>query len=292
MLHSILLLLSLLSQPQGVPPADAASWLAHPLIAHALGGIDGHDLTNSREAFETNYAKGIRVFETDLMPTRNLKDLVAKHDWTKEQYQKFEQDEYVPVDGEWYPLSLEEFLKVPINHRYTPLAWTDLLDLLATHPDAFLVLDTKFTDQATVLKQYGILVKEAEDKDPALLNRVIPQLYHQDMLAWIESVHVFPSYIYTLYQTKDTNQQVIDFVRSHLRVQAITMAESRAVKSFVQSLNQAGARVFVHTVNSKASFDKYRKIGVFGVYTDFLHYSDIAKGIKGSWTAQPPLPAE
>jgi glycerophosphoryl diester phosphodiesterase len=291
MLSSLLLLLSLL-QPPGTSPGDLNDWTAHPLIAHALGGINGADLTNSREAFEANYAKGFRVFETDLMFTRDQQHLVARHDWEKKQFVKFGQDQYIPNLKEWNPLSLQEFLELPINTRYNGMDWPQMLELMVDHPDMYYVLDTKFTDEATVRRQYKLLVEEAQGIDPALLDRIIPQLYNRSMLDTVDSIQPFSSYIYTLYQSKDTNQQVVDFIRNNARIKAVTMPEGRATKSFLQSLNQIGIKTYVHTINDKRKYEKYRLLGVFGIYTDTITYSDLAKGKIGSWTAEPPLPAE
>jgi glycerophosphoryl diester phosphodiesterase len=291
MLASLLLLLSLLSPP-GTSPGDLTHWTAHPLIAHALGGIEGADLTNSREALESNYARGFRVFETDLMMTRDQQHLVARHDWEDKQFIRFAQDQYFPTLKTWNPLSLQEFKELPILNRYSGMEWTDMLEFMVVHPDMYFVLDTKFTDESSIRKQYKLVAEAAKRIDPALLEHVIPQIYNQKMLATVDSIHSFPSYIYTLYQTQDTNQQVLNFVKANPRIQAVTMAGSRATKTFIQSLNKLSVRSYVHTINDLSTYQKYQKNGVFGIYTDFIGYKDLLKGKKGSWTAKPPLPPE
>ena len=49
-------------------------------IAHAGGGIGGASYTNSRDAFDANYRRGFRFFETDLNWTSD-DQLVLIHDW-------------------------------------------------------------------------------------------------------------------------------------------------------------------------------------------------------------------
>lgn len=286
MLPSLLLLLSLLSPP-GTAPGAPADWTAHPLIAHALGGIDGNDLTNSSEAFEANYAKGFRVFEADLILTSDQR-LVARHDWEKKQYVRFKQDGYIPNLKNTHYLTLDEFLHLPILNKYNAMSYTDLLLRMVKYPDAYLVLDTKFTDERTIRKQYEQIVFEANQIDPALLERIVPQLYNQQMLKTVDAIYPFPSYIYTLYQSKDTYNQVADFVRSEPRIKAVTMAESRVTKAFIQSLSKLGVRAYVHTVNNLSTYRKYQEAGVFGIYTDFISYSQLLKGMKGQWTGTPP----
>jgi glycerophosphoryl diester phosphodiesterase len=290
MFPSLLLLLSLLS-PSGAPPGQMLDWSDHLLIAHALGGINGADRTNSREAFEASYARGFRVFETDLMLTTD-DHLVARHDWGKNMFEDFHQEPYLSDLKAWNPISLEEFKKLPILDRYRGMELSDLLDLMVQHPDMFYVLDTKFTDEPTVKRQYRMLVDEADRIDPALLDRIVPQLYNQKMLGYIDSIHRFPSYIYTLYQSKDTNGQVIAFAHSNSRIKAITMTEYRAKPSFNEALKKIGVKTYVHTINDYRTYLKLEQAGVYGVYTDFLGYAEVLKGKTGNWTAAPPLPPE
>ena len=56
-------------------------------MAHALGGIDGENYTNSKEALESSYNKGIRLFEVDINLTADDK-LVCVHGWNKNDYEK------------------------------------------------------------------------------------------------------------------------------------------------------------------------------------------------------------
>ena len=47
-------------------------------MAHALGGIDGENYTNSKEALGSNYNKGVRLSEVDINLTADDK-LVCVH---------------------------------------------------------------------------------------------------------------------------------------------------------------------------------------------------------------------
>lgn len=55
-------------------------------LAHALGGIDGQTYTNSKEAIENSYNKGVRLFEVDVKLTSDNK-LVCVHGWSKKDYE-------------------------------------------------------------------------------------------------------------------------------------------------------------------------------------------------------------
>lgn len=86
-------------------------------------------------------------------------------------------------------------------------------------------------------------------------------------MPWVAKVH------YTLYQSQDMDEQVIDFVqRSGVD---ITMPVSRATKGFVKKLKKAGARVDVHTVNEEDEIQELSRMGVDGFYTDFVPEEDL-----------------
>lgn len=68
------------NQPGSI--AGTSGWQENRLIAHAFGGVDGASYTNSYEAFITNYNRGYRLFEVDLVQTTDGK-LVARHDWSQ-----------------------------------------------------------------------------------------------------------------------------------------------------------------------------------------------------------------
>ena len=56
-------------------------------MAHALGGINGQAYTNSKEAIENSYKKGMKLFEVDIKLTSDEK-LVCVHGWSKKDYEE------------------------------------------------------------------------------------------------------------------------------------------------------------------------------------------------------------
>lgn len=91
-------------------------------------------------------------------------------------------------------------------------------------------------------------------------------------------MYAFPEIIYTLYQTEDSDEVVIEFVKQ--TGVDITMPTTRATKSFVRNLKKAGARVYVHTVNDEQEIVELSRLGVNGFYTDFVPENDLNR-IKG-----------
>lgn len=236
----------------------------NPLIAHALGGlvIDGHlyELANSLEGFQENYAKGIRVFEVDLMLSSDGA-LVAAHDWGRY--------------GEENPMSLEEFKQGTfLNGCATQLTGVDIIELLRDYPDIYIVTDSKFTDVNTAQLQFNQLVYLAQQKDVTqVLDRIIVQVYNQGMYDLIFDVYPWKSVIYTLYQSPDTWEEVLEFCESR-GIGVVTMNYASATEEKVSALREAGIQTYVHTVNDMDVVKQCQDLGVVGFYTDTVSPSD------------------
>ncbi|WP_134683475.1 phosphatidylinositol-specific phospholipase C/glycerophosphodiester phosphodiesterase family protein [Brevibacillus migulae] len=271
-LQFFLLLLSIFYSTSVSEAAESQTkiWSDYTLIAHAFGGVAGNTYTNSYEAFIANYDKGQRVFEVDLILTSD-NYLVARHDWS-ESFTKMLQQDISSSKGQ--PLSYDEIRKYKIMKRYTMLEFSEIAKILKEYPDIYIVTDTKDTEKLLVERQFNILVNEAKKVDVTILKRIIPQIYNQEMFATLENIHSFDNYIYTLYQSKDTNDQVIKFV-SNNNIAAITMPTFKANVEFVSKLKEEGIPVYVHTLNNLDEMKKFKDIGVHGFYTDFVTYKDI-----------------
>ena len=230
-----------------------------PYIAHAFGGVDDHTYTNSREAFLVNYELGQRVFEVDF----NLSEdgvLIASH--TEEDWRR--------MTGSDLPYTSENFRQYPLYGLYEPLTAAEVIELMAEYPDIYLVTDTKDQVQDKVMLAFSQLVYCAKQTDPEVLERIIPQIYNEEMLSWISSIHPFRSVIYTLYATSWSPESVLDFcINSGVRL--ITVPVDLITPEIIRLWDTLGIRTAVHTVNDAGQADMLFEIGVDLIYTDFLH---------------------
>lgn len=135
-------------------------------IAHASGMIDNYKYTNCLEALELNYKKGFRLFELDILKTRDGK-YVAAHDWEK--WKK------ITNYPDSVPTTYDEFIKYKIYGKYTPLDIEKINNWFKNHPDAILV-----TDKVNEPKVFAKIFV-----DP---NRLMMELF--DMNAVIEGVAI------------------------------------------------------------------------------------------------------
>ncbi len=247
------------------PVWAAEGWQAeNPLIAHALGEADDKIETNSKEAFITSWENGFRVVEGDFTYTSDGV-LVLRHDFEE--------------DGSYYRLEIEPegnlvmdsktFLQKKAVYTQTPMTAVDLLYLMVEYPDMYLVTDTKDTDKATVQKQFSDLKTIAANIGaPEVLDRIIPQIYHKDMLEWVKEIYPFQNWIFTLYLISDPDYADIASFCAENGIDTVTLHYERATKENVSKLKEKGLKVYAHTVNRYRMFEDLLSIGVDGIYTD------------------------
>ena len=242
---------ALLSSPPEprVRPGDAWLWCA-PSVAHGLGGIDSLLYTNSRDAFLTNYARGFRAFEADLRWTRDSA-LVLAHDWSTPARLPFTE-----------PPTLAAFRSARVYGRYAPLTFTDLLDLLAQHPDAHVLLDLKHGPQAM-----APAVRRAV-RDPRQLAQLAPLVWSDADARVLRGLADWPL-VYSLHFTTSPDDAVLETVTRY-GVGAVVAHRFRWHRGLATRLSAVGVAHYLSLVNTGPEARFHRGRGVQGLVTDFL----------------------
>lgn len=253
--------------------ADRGGWEGDALIAHACGGIEGMNYTNSVEAFRHSYENGFRTIEVDF--GRTLDDrFVCVHDWDARLNGKY------PA-GHVY--SEEEFMKIQVYDHFTPMSLETLFGLMREYTDVWIITDTKDDDWETIRKDFQILYDTARETDSLeLLDRFVVQLYNYDMYDAVEAIYPFPSYILTLYKLgQPDNARFIEYCRfcKARNIRAITMWDSWVSAQMTEIADLYGIDIYAHTVNDEDAAENLEAMGVAGIYTDFLTPENI-KGKK------------
>lgn len=253
------------------------------VMAHALGGIDGKDYTNSLEAFMVNYAGGTRLFEIDLEITTDGK-IALTHTW----------EDFSAMTGlENRALSSEEFKSARIEGKYTPVLLEDLLQLMETYRDFYVIVDSKRFDVEGTRMIYDLLLQEIDAVDPQLAHRFIPQAYNPDIYDTLDQEYDrFDDIIFTLYSyyVESDGQKIYQFVQDrHVPVVVMHMDNDWAEKVITDILAYAKQQqredeftIYIHTVND---MDKALNIieeqGFFGVYSDFITEQQLQQALAG-----------
>lgn len=252
------------------------------VIAHGMGAVGGEATLNCREGFLEQYEKGVRVFEVDLRLTRDQK-VVLRHDW---------RTGWQEGVGETALPTLEEFLSKPIQKKYTPLSFQDLLLLMEEYPDICIITDTKFTDSDVFFIQFDAMMRDARELGLTyLFDRIVIQIYNSNMLSALNNIYHYPHYIYTLYaegfsRTDAAFREKAAFC-AKWGIEGITMWDSWWKPSFAAIAEEYGIKVYVHTVNDLAQARTFLEEGVSGVYTDNLTPGDLVrKKVQGDLTVK------
>lgn len=245
------------------PPRRKNDWPRSVTIAHAFGGIDSLDYTNSLEAFNLNYRKGHRTFEVDLTETSDSQ-LVCLHDWKR-----------LGARGK---MTEGAFLGEKFAGEYTTLSLKNLLELMGEHRDVWIVTDTKRKAPKEAERDFGILLSTAQELGAEeALQRFVVQFYNEEMFKAVEKVYPFGNYIFTLYRLwhgqADAFEKYAAFCEEN-DIPVITMWAYLATEEILEIAKAHGVEVYVHTVNDLEEAKSLQARGVKGFYTDFLSPKD------------------
>ena len=281
-----------------LPGADApflqATWNTqfnpYGYVAHALGPtpaeLDAEGRTfgysSSLEAFQHNYDDvGFRVFESDWV---QLADgtVLAAHNGTERRYGI--PDGVSFADADRSQLSGHYTVGGGGGHpasSFTPLFAADLVELLRTHPDAYVILDTKF-DHLEIVAEFVRLTAGRPD----LMDRLVPHVAGQADLDQLRALYPIRNYVVALYRTQAFNQfddpAVVRFVRDNrapavmmwwgrrnpsLSLSANMSQQRRYTPTFVAQLEAAGAVTYVHSLSNAATIQQFASDGI-GVYSN------------------------
>ena len=118
------------------------------------------------------------------------------------------------------------------------------------------------------------------DRDPALLDRIIPQIYREENYSTLKKIHGFRRIIYSLYRIPPTSRsklvnywigrKVLRFLEGKEDIYAVTMFRLRFMRSgwLVRKLRIQDRAVYVHTLNDEKEISRYLSFGANGIYTD------------------------
>lgn len=192
-------------------------------------------------------------------------ELVCRHDWDR----AFQTGD---IEGE--ALDKETFLRAPIYDQYTPMSFADLCKIMDQYSDIYVVTDSKYSDVDSVREEFTYMVKTAYNIGlEKVLDRIIVQIYNEEMYNVIKDVYPFQSWIFTLYQIWDGNpSQFTEFSRFCYNhdIKNITMWNSRVYPEVLQVAREYNIHVYAHTENDVSAAKELLEQGIKGIYTDSI----------------------
>lgn len=234
-------------------------WTKYPLIAHAGGGIDGYEYTNSKEAILKSYDDGFRLFELDLSLTSD-NQLVLRHGWDEAYGQDF-----LTING---PVSYDQFMNSPYYNEYTPIDFESVLKFLKKNPDVYVIMDGKVNSVEDTKVLYEKIDEYTNKLDKQLKSRLIPQMFYKDDLEIIRQ-YGFHDLVYVVGREDYTPESLAQFCDEN-DIRVVSLSIYRANPEVVHALKEKNIKAYVYTINSIDEMEKFLQIGVNGFFTDFV----------------------
>lgn len=240
-------------------------------IAHALGGIDKVEYTNSLEALNLSYERGIRLMEVDFLYT-NDGNLVCRHNWDEE----FEDDfskENIPDH--------KTFMESKINGVYTTLDIESIIRFAMEHPDVYFVTDIK-SYKFDICEAVELITNTAEELGFSELDKqFIIQVYTYEDYEKISERFDFQNFIFSLYRMKDELKNygingILDFCMKN-DIKVVTLPKKYATREICGQLKSNGIKIFVYTIDSRKTWLKLKLTGVDGIYTNYIYPMKISR---------------
>ena len=246
--------------------------LKQDYIAHALGGIEGNQYTNSKEAIENSYSKGIKIYEADVRLTSDEK-LVLVHGWSEENYNN---NLGVSYNKENAIMSYDKFMNTKIKEKYTTMAYKDLVDFMRLHNDVYVMIDIGNQNYEKTKSIYEKIVSDSNN-DSKILNRLIVGGHTTNMIKAVKDVYDFQ--IINLYWPSkdkrkdskiDTKEEFVKYCREKGISGLSTSTETyKEEKEIIEYFKKNGLIVCVFTENDdKKKKDILKNVDLIGV--DFI----------------------
>jgi glycerophosphoryl diester phosphodiesterase len=229
----------------GSGPFPTAAPISYRMVAHAGGAFHGLTYTNSEEALDENYRKGFRVFELDFEWTSDSR-LVMVHDW-KQTSSLFGQPPHI--------FTYNAFLTSRRRDGLHQLTFEGLVSWLRSHPDAFVVTDTKASNDRllTFLRAHG---KE-------VLPQLVIQIYRLSELR--SARELAPRAVWLTVYKSSYPRWALARISG---IDAFVIPVDRYQAYFEPNL-MIRTPFYVHSVAAKNAEQTLKRLpGVFGIYVD------------------------
>ena len=239
------------------------SWIGkNSLVAHALGGVGTNHIayTNSAEAFKQSYENDFKILEVDLNVTNDLETVCVHNvnDWCLSVGVANIED-----------FTYNNFINKKIYGKYTPLDYKRLIQMLSIYSDVYIILDSKCISEDKIRMEYSQIVNYAKKIDVSILDRVIPEVYNEEMLKIIMNSYPFKSIVYCLNQSDYVVGEVAN-ICTRYGINLIEASAGRITSEEICYLKNCGFQISIFTINELINAEYYFDQGVDLLYSDKL----------------------
>lgn len=230
------------------------------IVRHAGGGLNKYAYLNCVEAIkESVRISDQAVIELDFRKTYD-DEVILLHDIKNVRISEEKNNKGNEV------LKYADFMNLKIMGKYTPLDLKGLLGLLEEYKGINVIVDGNIEVMARIINS----VRKIDEK---ILDRFIIQLYRYDDYEKIEKMYNFKNYIFTLYASGLyiwDFKEIVGFCLKY-NIPVVTMPKEYVRNSNTLNIfTKYNIKVYAHTVNDIAQWEELQKMGVWGIYTDYL----------------------
>jgi len=219
----------------------------YQFIAHAGGGINDITYTNSIEAVLKSIDKGFKLIEIDLRETTD-KHFVGVHDWLS---LKKHSNNLNNITLDNSAISYEEFKKIKLFDKYTPITTKDINNIFSKNKDLILVIDK--SNNFKKIKNDFLF-----DNSRIIVEVFSKKNYFESIEIGIEN----PMY--------SANHRDYDFIiKNNIKLIAASTNDILAYQDIYRNLIKQGIIIFAYSSNNKKFIEKNLNRLFSAVYTDY-----------------------
>lgn len=234
-----------------------ADWINQgTLISHACGGIvEDRKVTysNSKEAFDYTAKSKFRLMECDVRRTKN-NELVLGHDFHRL---------YEAREKQYTTMSLEELLrglnKYKALHCLIDVQW-DIYD--------------DYKAVITGIDRILLFITKDEKERANLRSRIVMEVYDE------ETIKLANQNNFNMFFTQYRNPNKMDYLSianlcCKYGIGAVGIGVNNVDERQIRICSKKGIKIFVFSTDSIEEYSRLRKMGIAGIFTNYLRPMDI-----------------
>ena len=248
------------------------------VVAHGGGAIDGKINTNSKEAWEAAYGRGVKLFDVDINRSSDGY-YVLRHSW-EDNFEQTSEDiiEGAKIDWLDYDISVldnvrvfdrETFSQLPVYSRYTPQTIEDMFVFMEEHPDVYVISDIKLSNEFDCVYAY-IFEWCKRNKREDILNRIIISAGNETQIKQVRAINPKVELSYRVYSYPNNIYEAIKLCIDY-DIHVCMLSQRFAKPDVVELFTEMGIKVFVSVLNYESQYKYYQSIGASGCLSDYLY---------------------
>lgn len=233
-----------------------------PLMGHAFGGMDDKTYHNTMAALEHGIETGYKDFEIDFSYTTDGR-LVLSHGWSPSNCKCIG----ITYKPDFDNMTYERVMNMPI-HGNPIMDARQFYERVKDEPDYRFEVDFHFVQEHRK-EMVQELVKDFEN-DGQVLDRLLMQVYTQQMYQIIDGVYRFKNYSYLAGKYVYRLDEFLTFCLDK-GICAIALRANLAKREYIDKIHNAGLYVMTYTVQRDADYAKHLlDSGIDTICTDFI----------------------